>query len=114
MLEIKRERAFGRTYRILSDGAPVARWSAHAWKSGGRVEVAGETFELRSGKWGRSFEMLAGETVRAEAHRSGRRWLVTWEGGEYELTRQSLRETADWSRAHASWANSGAAASVPA
>lgn len=91
MLEIKRERVFGRTYRILSDGAPVARWSAHTWKSGGRVEVAGETFELRSGKWGRSFEMLAGETVRAEAHRSGRRWLVKGEGGEYELTRQSFR-----------------------
>ncbi|WP_237546315.1 hypothetical protein [Streptomyces sp. SID5606] len=91
MLEIKRERAFGRTYRILSDGAPVARWSAHAWKSGGRVEVAGETFELRSGQWGRSFEMLAGDTVRAEAHRSGRRWVVTGEGAEYELTRQSLR-----------------------
>ena len=74
MLEIKRERAFGRTYQVLAEGQPVARWSSRAWKSGGRVELAGETFELRSSHWGRSFEMLeggTGGTVRAEAHRSG-------------------------------------------
>lgn len=93
MLEIKRERVFGRTYQILSEGRPIAQWSAHAWKSGGRVELAGESFELRSSHWGRSFEMLdggAGGPVRAEAHRSGRRWHLTDAEGEYELMRPSV------------------------
>ncbi|MFE7076688.1 hypothetical protein ACFU96_42020 [Streptomyces sp. NPDC057620] len=92
MLEIKRERAFGRAYQVLSEGVPVARWSARTWRSGGHVELAGEVFELRSSNWGRSFHMLAGESggpVRAEAHRSGRRWHITDGEAEYELTRPS-------------------------
>lgn len=94
MLEIKRERVFGRTYQVLVDGTPVARWAARTWKSGGRVELGGATFDLRSSKRGRSFEMLAGDTVQAEAHRSGRRWYITGDGQEYELSRPSaLRGT---------------------
>ncbi|MEV8318510.1 hypothetical protein AB0Q95_30585 [Streptomyces sp. NPDC059900] len=92
MLEIHRERAFGRTYQILSEGRPVAQWSGHAWKSGGHVELAGEDFELRSSRWGRSFEMhegTAGGPIRAEAHRSGRRWNIIGAEGEYELMRPS-------------------------
>ncbi|MFJ4435828.1 hypothetical protein [Streptomyces sp. NPDC088923] len=90
MLEIKPESAFGRGYEVLVDGVTVAHWSSRLWRSGGQVELAGETFEFRSGGWGRSFEMLAGGTVRAEAHRSGVRWLVTGEGGAYELGRPSF------------------------
>ncbi|MFI5658841.1 hypothetical protein [Streptomyces sp. NPDC051684] len=92
MLEIERERVFGRTYRIRSEGAPVGRWNAQTWKSGGRVELAGEIFELRSSRWGRSFEMLEGGPggpVRAQAHRSGRRWHITDAEDEYELIRPS-------------------------
>lgn len=89
MLEFKRERAFGRTYQVLSDGVPVARWSARAWKSGGEVELADEVFEFRSANWGRTFEMGSKGAVRAEAHRSGRRWSVTGYDGEYELARPS-------------------------
>lgn len=89
MLEIKQERFFGRTYQVLSEGTPVARWSARTWKSGGRVELAGQTLDLRSANWGRSFEMLEGGVRRAEAHRSGGRWYITSEQGDYELTRQS-------------------------
>ncbi|MDT0438210.1 MULTISPECIES: hypothetical protein [Streptomyces] len=92
MLEIKREHFFGRTYEILSDGVPVASWSARAWRSGGRVELGSETFELRSSHWGRAFEMYAADgdgTVRAEARRSGRRWEITDQDGAYELTAPS-------------------------
>ncbi|MEU6765634.1 hypothetical protein ABZ916_24340 [Streptomyces sp. NPDC046853] len=92
MLEIKRERVFGRTYQILSVGKPVAQWSGHAWKSGGHVELAGRNFELRSSHWGRSFEMhegTSGGPIRAEARRSGRRWNIIDAEGEYELMRPS-------------------------
>ncbi|WP_394437554.1 hypothetical protein [Streptomyces sp. SGAir0957] len=92
MLEIRRERALGRTYQIFSDGRRIAEWSMRAWKSGGRVELAGETFELRSSGWGRSFEMLEGSaegTLRSRAHRSGRRWHISDASGEYELKRPS-------------------------
>ncbi|MET9496899.1 hypothetical protein [Streptomyces sp. NPDC006552] len=92
MLEIRRERAFGRTYQILSDGRQVAQWSMRAWKSGGRVELADETFELRSSGWGRSFELLEGGAegaLRARAHRSGRRWYISDTSGQYELKRPS-------------------------
>ncbi|MGQ4511605.1 hypothetical protein [Streptomyces sp. DW26H14] len=90
MLDITRERSFSRTYRVALDGSPVAEWSPRTWRSGGRIELAGETLDLRSTDWGRTFEMLAGGEVRALARRSGRRWHVEGEGVTYELSRPSL------------------------
>ncbi|WP_037870193.1 hypothetical protein [Streptomyces sp. SPB074] len=90
MLEIKPESAFGRDYEVRVDGMAVGTWSSRVWKSGGQIDVAGETFAFRSGSWGRSFEMLAGSTVRAEAHRSGGPWTITADGGPYELKRPSF------------------------
>ncbi|EFK99910.1 MULTISPECIES: hypothetical protein [Streptomyces] len=90
MLEIKPESTFGRGYEVLVNGMSVGTWSSRVWRSGGQIDMAGETFEFRSGSWGRSFEMLTGGTVRAEAHRSGGHWLVTGEGGPYELKRPSF------------------------
>ncbi|GAA3707749.1 hypothetical protein [Streptomyces tremellae] len=87
MLEIRPEGFAGRTSQVLLDGAPVARWSARAWRSGGEIELAGETLVLRPAGWGRSFEMLAGERVRATARREGGHWRIAGEGAEYELTR---------------------------
>ncbi|MGE9692373.1 MULTISPECIES: hypothetical protein [unclassified Streptomyces] len=90
MLEIKPESAFGRGYEVLVNGMSVGNWSSRLWSSGGQIDMAGESFTFRSGGWGRSFEMLAGDTVRAEAHRSGGHWVVTGEGGPYELKRPSF------------------------
>ncbi|MEW2545351.1 hypothetical protein AB0910_06140 [Streptomyces sp. NPDC047002] len=87
MLEIRPERFAGRSCQVLLDGEPVARWSARALRSGGEIELAGETLVLRSAGWGRSFEMLAGERVRASATREGAHWRIVGEGAEYELTR---------------------------
>jgi hypothetical protein len=90
MIEIKRQRFFGRTYQVALDGTPVAEWSGRTWRTGGEVRLGGEVLRLRMAHRGRSFEMTSGGQVRASAERSGREWVVVGEGQEYRLGRPTL------------------------
>lgn len=89
MLEITRTHAMGRDYDIVLDGTPVATWHRRTWKSGGRLEMGGEELDFHAGRWGRAFELVAGDAVRASADREGRSWQLSCGGERYTLERAS-------------------------
>lgn len=90
MLEITREHTFGRDHTLVLDGQDVGRWRHRDWKSGGRVELPGQVLQLHARSRARSYELRVRDRVVARAERAGmRRWTLTHDGTEYELSRAS-------------------------
>ncbi|SEG08056.1 hypothetical protein SAMN05216223_103148 [Actinacidiphila yanglinensis] len=89
MLEITRKHGWSRDHEIALDGSPVAHWRRRGRRSGGPLELAGETLEFHVARWGRSYELRAADAVRASAHRTGRVWEVVCDGDDYRLERIS-------------------------
>ncbi|WP_435131009.1 hypothetical protein [Actinacidiphila sp. bgisy144] len=89
MLEITQKHGWSRDHEIVLDGVAVGHWRRRGRRSGGPLELAGETSEFHVARWGRSYELRAAEGVRASAHRAGRTWEVVCDGAAYRLERVS-------------------------
>jgi hypothetical protein len=92
MLTAKRTSVWRSRYEVGQDGHVVARWEGSLWRSGGGLEVAGRTFEVRGNAWGSRFSMLdkAGGVVAAADRVGRKRWTVTAGGVTYQFQRASM------------------------
>jgi hypothetical protein len=79
-------------YEITADGLPLATWDGSMWQIGGRFELDGRHYEVRSNLWGSKYGMVTENgTVVASANRVGRRrWTVEAAGRTYEFRRASI------------------------
>jgi len=92
MLEARKVSVWKDRYAISADGRQVAVWDGSLWTAGGRFELDGRRYEVRSNLWGSSYGMVGqyGAPV-AVANRVGRkRWTVEATGRTYDFQRASL------------------------
>lgn len=79
-------------YAISADGRQVAVWDGSLWTAGGRFELDGRRYEVRSNLWGSRYGMVGHDGAPfAAANRVVRkRWTVEAGGRTYEFQRASL------------------------
>ncbi|GLX99903.1 MULTISPECIES: hypothetical protein [Actinoplanes] len=92
MLTAKQTSVWRGRYDLSQDGTPIAVWDPSVWKSGGRFELAGRAYQVRSNAWGTRFTMTDELDIRvAEAERVGRKtWTVLADGRTYAFRRPSF------------------------
>jgi hypothetical protein len=92
MLEARRVGLWRSRYELTSDDQPLATWAGSSWRTGGRLDLAGGRYDVRSNPWGTRFDMTDGlGTVVAVAKRVGRkRWAVEAGGRSYQFRRAAM------------------------
>ena len=91
-MEARKISVWRSSYRVTDRGREIAVWDSSVWKSGGRFELDGQHFQVRSNAWGNKYTMTddSGAAI-ASADRVGRkRWTVEAAGETYHFRRKSM------------------------
>ena len=93
MIEAHRRSIWAGSYDLVVDGRPLTSFDRSTWRTGGRFELDGRGYELRSNLWASTYTLVADDgSPVATANRVGRKeWTV-----EAGSTTHTFRRVSAW------------------